>query len=583
MSSTASRRSTPPPYTADPGPEPPRADSRLAVAVLVLAGLVAAVAILYLGRETIFFYDDWGFVFERRDVSLDSLLTPHNGHLVFVPTLIYKALFATAGLESYWPYRVTALVLHLACVGLLFQIARPRLGAWPAAALGVVVLFMGAAWEVLLWPINLVYLVPLVAGLAAWLLLERPGRGRDVAASVLVATGLLSFALGVPVALGILTRLLLDPSERRRVWVAAVPLGLFAIWYLTFGQDNPSPQTSFSLSNLPDVPGYMLDMAVAAGAGLTGLGEPFRQIALVLLGTAVLARLIRSGLSPRLTAVLVMLFAFWGLTALSRADIGYPASSRYIYPSVVFILLVVCELPPATGRGWADTLRRPAALAVLATATCVAVVGNFDDLQRGGRFLRSAADNTIPALAALEVGGGEIDPAHRPQPRYAPQVSAGQYLGAVRDLGSALPGGLAAQLRDQSQATTIDTRLWVAEEVAVRPAPGGDPTGGRAPEVVLSIMGRARSRGACVDFAPIRTPSALDVRLPPGRGLVVSNPSRGRAGVRLRRFSQSFSTGPALGSLPPRSRRSLSVPDDGNSVPWVARIFAPGPVRVCSA
>ena len=71
--------------------------------MLALAGLVAAVVILYLGRETIFFYDDWGFVFERRDVSLDSLLTPHNGHLVFVPTLIYKVLFVTAGMSRTGP------------------------------------------------------------------------------------------------------------------------------------------------------------------------------------------------------------------------------------------------------------------------------------------------------------------------------------------------------------------------------------------------------------------------------------------------------------------------------------------------
>ncbi len=241
--------------------------------MLALAGLVAAVVILYLGRETIFFYDDWGFVFERRDVSLDSLLTPHNGHLVFVPTLIYKALFVTAGIESYWPYRVAALVLHLICVGLLFQIALPRVGAWPAAALGVVVLFLGSRlggaavadqpglprsrWS---------------PGLGAWLLIDRPGRARDVAASALVATALMSFALGVPVALGILTRLVLDPSVRRRAWIAALPLGLFAIWYLTFGQDNPSPQTSFSLSNLPDVPGYMLGHGGGGGGRAHGAG-----------------------------------------------------------------------------------------------------------------------------------------------------------------------------------------------------------------------------------------------------------------------------------------------------------------------
>ena len=404
----------------------------------------------------------------------------------------------------------------------------------------------------LLWPINLVYLMPLAAGMGAWLLIDRPGRARDVAASALVATALMSFALGVPVALGILTRLVLDRSLRRRAWIAALPLGLFAVWYLTFGQDNPSPQTSFSLSNLPDVPGYMWDMAVAAGAGLTGLGEPFRQISVALLGIAVLARVFRSGLSPGLTAALVALLSFWGLTALSRADLGYPASSRYIYPSVVFVLLVLCELPAATGRKWADTLgdrRRwrswPSWRAWPWSATSTSCETAGAPAQRGRQH------RSRPCCA----GGreGEIDPAHRPQPRYAPQVSAGQYLEAVRDLGSALPGGLTAPLRDQSQAITIDTRLWVAEEIGVRPAAGG--RAGRA----------KRARGGARDHGPSSRPRWLHrVRPHPDAGRAGRAPARRArpggvqpgpraAGMRLRRFSQTFSTGPAFGVVPPRS------------------------------
>ena len=97
---------------------------------LALAGLLAltAAVILYLGRSTTFYFDEWNFVLERRAWGLDALLEPHNEHLSLVPVLIYKALFSTLGIDAYAPYRVAGVVVHLIVLVLLFVYARRRVG-----------------------------------------------------------------------------------------------------------------------------------------------------------------------------------------------------------------------------------------------------------------------------------------------------------------------------------------------------------------------------------------------------------------------------------------------------------------------
>ena len=368
----------------------------------------------------------------------------------------------------------------------------------------------------LLWPINLVYLVPLAAGMGAWLLIDRPGRARDVTASALVATALMSFALGVPVALGILTRLVLDRSLRRRAWIAALPLGLFAVWYLTFWPGQPLAADE----RQPVEPARRARLHVGHGGGGSGRTHGVGRALQADRHRAARYRRAGTGLSLRALPWLGRgargAAVLRGLTALSRADIGYPASSRYIYPSVVFVLLVLCQLPAATGRRLGG---HPAATRGAGDR------GRPGGRGRGRQRRRAAKRRTLPAQrgrqhrarpCGAEVGRGEIDPAHRPQPRYAPQVSAGQYLEAVRDLGSALPGGLTAQLRDQSQAITIDTRLWVAEEIGLRPAASGEPAGRSAPEVELAIMGRARARGGCIEFVPTGHRPRWMCACPPG-------------------------------------------------------------------
>ena len=123
----------------------------------------------------------------RQDFDSDALFGPHNEHMVLVPVLIFKALWAATGLGGYWAFRLLVVLLHLACVVLVYAVARRRLGPWLALAPALVLLFLGTAWEIVLWPFEIQFLIPAAAGLGVLLLLEREDlRGDLIACGLLV-------------------------------------------------------------------------------------------------------------------------------------------------------------------------------------------------------------------------------------------------------------------------------------------------------------------------------------------------------------------------------------------------------------
>ena len=70
----------------------------------------------------------------RRGFNLDVLLRPHAEHILLAPTLIYKGIQATIGMEKLLPYAVVSTASFLASVVLLFLYLRRRVGEWLALA-----------------------------------------------------------------------------------------------------------------------------------------------------------------------------------------------------------------------------------------------------------------------------------------------------------------------------------------------------------------------------------------------------------------------------------------------------------------
>ena len=544
-----------------------RSPERLAVVAFACVAVLAAAWILREGRGLTFFYDEWNWVLERRH-GFDGLFEPHEGHLVVVPLLVFKALFAVVGVEPYWPYRLLAVLAHVLCAGLLFALVRRRLGDWLGLAAATVLLLLGAAWQVLLWPLEISFTLSVAAGLGALLALDAGTRRGDVVAAGCVLLALGSSGLGVAVAAGVFAELVLVPAHRRRVWVVVAPLALYAVWYLA-----ASPESQVQVANLDAAPRYVGDAAAGAVGAVTGLNAEFGRVLLVLAAVLVVRRLIAPGPLPvRLVAVLTMALVYWGLLALARADLAEPVASRYVYFGGVLVLLIVaCAVVPRPlgVAGWG----------LLSLAVLASVLSNVGDLRHGASGVHGVTNDVRAALAAVELAGDAVAAQTQPEPMGAPQIRAGDYRALVSDDGS--PVGGAEGVLDDGESTRIavDAALARVLGVAVTPAADGAPAAGAPPGVVAAIGGRARSTGSCVLYTAAGSGAALDLRLAPGTSIVLRDATK-PAELRLRRMSEAFSTGP-IGTVAAGATVRLAVPRDAIARPWVLRASPGGSLRAC--
>ena len=300
--------------------------------------VAAAVLILHETRGTTIWFDEWSWALERRGGSASSFLSSRTTSISLVPVALYKLLFATAGLDDYTPYRLMLVVAELACATLLFAYAQRRIGPVAALIPTALLLFLGPAWQNLLWPFQVAWFLSLGAGIGALMLLDRRDRLGDVGAAALLALSLASSGLGVAIAIGLVAELLLT---RRRAWVLAVPIALYAVWWLSY---RPA---GLIRHNIALTPGFAADAVAGSFGALSGLasspiGAQGDALAwgrpLAVAGGALLVWLLaaRRAATPRVLALLVMAVAFWVLTGLRRAELLRPDESRYLYVGVLF-------------------------------------------------------------------------------------------------------------------------------------------------------------------------------------------------------------------------------------------------------
>lgn len=400
---------------------------QLALVALGLAMLAAAVLMLVLTRRHNLSLDEVNFLLYRGGHGVDTFLEPYNEHVMVAPLLAYKVLFRLFGVDSYLPYRLTVVALHLLCAGVLYALARRRVGALPALVPAVVLLFLGTAWEVVLQLALIVFMLPLAAGLGMFLALERGDRRGDLIASACLLVAIASGSLGMIMAIGATVLILLGPDRGRRMArVVAAPVALYAVWWLAYGEGNLLDQWT----DLPRLLIRYLAANVAALAGFTYGAAPVLWTALAaLLAVAVgyaIARRVEAW--RELVALSAMTLAYWASVALFRPPLDELAS-RYIYPGSAFLLLLMAF---AYGR------RRipPAAGAAVVVALALVVASQLGDLRDGARSLDRRAEFLGPSLGALELARGQVADDFVPEPTRAPGATAGRYFSATGVFGS---------------------------------------------------------------------------------------------------------------------------------------------------
>ncbi|HWH95944.1 MAG TPA: hypothetical protein VNT03_18930 [Baekduia sp.] len=518
---------------------------RAPLAVLGVLLVIGAAVIWQAGHDLTFFFDEWDFVTGRRGVSTDSLLGDHNGHLSLLPVLAYKLLLQVFGLGHYWPYRLLLLILHLSAVVLLFMLARRRAGGGAALCAAALLLFLGAAWEDLVWAFQIGFVGATAAGLAMMLALDRDDRAGDVLAALLMAVGLASASIGIPFALVAIVDLALRGQWRRLARVTAVPVGVYLAWRLGWGHSEAT------MDNLDDAPSYafqMLQAAVggASGLGITAVGPTLGVV--VLAGFAV--AIARGAVWPRLLAVLAGVLSLWLLTALARGQLGEPQASRYIYPSVTLLLLAGLELWPRTavvsGR----------VLVVVGALVAVACLGNLQTLSTGATGIRAATSVVRAEQTALELARAKAPFDFQPDPSRAPQLIAGRYLSAVDAFGS--PALTQAELlkapEDQREAADdVLRRLELSPAHAVA-APRSDD-------------------GACQTV-----PSGGEVALPSGQ-VTFAAAKADVVQVRIKRYATAYPADPTLQVGGGASE--LAIAPDRGTQQWRAQVAGGPPARIC--
>ena len=552
---------------------------------LLLGVSLAASGVLLLAwhANLTFGIDDWDLLLRRRGFSVDVFLDPHARHLIIGPTIIYKAIQATLGMDGYLPYAVVAIAAFLASVVALFAYVERRVGAWVAVAAVLPILFMGTAYEDLLRAFQVGYFGSMAFGIAALLAIERHDPRGDVLACALLLASLafaeIAIAFGVAVALAIA----IQGGPIRRGWVVAVPALLYLIWFLAWGQQGPSELTAEHVATSPS---YVLNGFASSLGSLLGLGMPalfggtggldWGRPLLVLLVTVAVGWLIvsPSRRQPWILVALAVGLTFWFLTG-ANAGLGRPPNaSRYQYVGAVALVMIAAEL----GAGWRPGWR--GVLAVFAVAGAAAL-GNLSTLHQAYKSLAGLTPIVRGSLGGLEIAARTANPdllltEENSNFNYFAQLRAGPYLSAAEKFGS--PAYSEAELAGAPENARVaaDKVLNAALPISLLPGARRPPAGAAAPRLVGPARALVAARRSCLTVRAANGAAPV-LELPRG-GASLTAPPGVRVGLGLRRFAtESFPVSP--GRL--RRAGTLAIPPDLASEPWALQLFADGPVTVC--
>jgi hypothetical protein len=541
------------------------------VPTLLLAPALVAAAALTLGLtwHFTFLQDTWDFLINRRAFTADALLQPHNEHIVVIPVAIEQLFLHLFGMTSAKPEFVLLTVGLLVTTCLLFVYVRRRVGPWFALFATALILFLGPAWELLLWPFEISLLGSMLFGLAMLLALERDDRRGDVLACVCLALSLGFSSLGIPFVVAALVAVLISPRERRRqrAFVVVVPAALFLAWYVGWGHNA---ENHLSVRNVLASPHFVAE-SIAVGVGnLFGLGtNPISSATEIGWGTALVVLIVgllvwrqrgRPGFDPGLWPVAAAAATNWFLTAFNQMPGRAPASSRYQYASCIFILLLLANLLAKERFG-----RR--ALLVGAAVTALALGPNIVVLKDGSDTLEQQSVLTRADTAAIEIARRTVSPEFQLGPEVAGtptlvNILAGPYLEAVDQYGS--PAYTPSELEAAPEEGRKQADIVLGQAL---------------PLSTSTRVGLYRSGGAGKKCVTVTGGKPEEVKLGSGRTLIEVAPG-GAASLSLRRFARGeypVATDGAAGE----SRTTLNIPRDEAPQPWYLHVEAPQLVRVC--
>jgi hypothetical protein len=548
------------------------ADGGAALPAWWLLGILcvaSATMLLLLGSSFTFYSDEWVVVLLRPGFSADTILGPHNEHLVALPIVAYKALIAAFGLESQFPHRLLLVSSVLALAAVVFAYVRERAGNVLALLAAAMLLFLGPAWEDLLWPFQVAFMGALAAGVGALLALERDTPPRNLLAALLLVLSISISDLGLPFLLAATIIVLL----RRRpiqLWIPGISGILFAAWWLSYGHEASS---NVSLSNVARSPAYVLDSISNGLASIAGMGRPLASPAdafpwgrplLVLAVAATCIWLLRGGRpSSRVLAVAAAGMTFWFLTAASYIPGREPQVSRYQLVTCTFLILIAAEFFRPVRIG-------PAGLGLISAIALMAIGSNLGELREGYRFMEARSTYAKASLGALEIG----------RARFPAELQLVESISRDPALAGVFAGAYYERTDEDGPLPVYDPREIAAASPEVRQAVDSILAAGYALHLA-PVRGAALRRGAdCLRLAPRFDGRPRELIVSPGNVLITSLGS-GPVDIGVRRFAPSglsFS----LGGLAGNRSALIRIPPDRVGRTWYLRASGDSPLDVCA-
>lgn len=536
--------------------------------LVLLAALLAAAAVVLLnyGSNLTFFQDSWEFLMHRRDLSADAILEPHNEHIVLIPVLVNQALLRVFGMSSMTPELVALVITLLATAALVFVYVRRRLGPWPALIASALLLFLGPAWQDLLWPFQIGFAGSSLFGMATLLALENEEERWDRAACAFLVLSIAFSSLGLAFAVAAAVQLLQQRRRGggRRAWIVAVPLALYAAWWLGWGHEA---ENHVSAHNVLVSPRYVweglsasLDSLLALGTiadEVVGRSQYGAPLLIVLLALAAYGGYRRRGFFPGLWPVLAAAATFWFLAAFNTIPGREPYSSRYLYVGGLFAILIAANLLQGLRfNRWG--------LLAAGALTSVVVGFNLTPLREGRDFFEKQTVLTRSDLGAIEIAARTVEPSFALTPETAGtpflnEIEAGNYLEAEREYGS--PAYTSAELARAPEAGRVQADLVLANALPL----GIETTAGAG-----SGRGCAKVSGSSAAAPLPLRPGTTTVELGTG----------GNGTISLRRFATG-SYPLVTEGVPPDSTTRLYIPRDNSPRPWQLLVQAPQGAHLC--
>jgi hypothetical protein len=596
----------------------PLAIRRIAWALLAALMAASATLIWIWGRGETLLGDEWGYALRiATEPASTYLLNPPPGkHLIAIPLLFYKAAFEAWGISSDAPYQVAHIILLLLCGGLFFLLARRRVGDMLAVLATGVLLFLGPAWEVVATPLRIPSLISTAAGLGMLLLLERRDLRGDLGACILLVVSLASLSTGYAFAAAAVVLVLSrsTPERWRRAWVFAIPIALYAVWWLLEFQTGPNAAPiGRTLIDLPVYLGKSLGVTVLSVTGLVQAGSSgklvvppalYVVVAAILIGLLAWALLVQlrrpARFPPFLLAIAAALATFWVATAFAPGPERVPWASRYLYLDAVLWLLLLCEL----ARGL-DVPRRLTRVgwAVVGLAFLIVIAGNIRELHHEMTELVEESSYIRAGLTSFQMAGDNVEPAFRLDATLSPvaprrtsllgdklednglhlgQLTAAGYSIVIDKYGS--PAYRPAELPSLSPGVrrAADTVLARALGLQLQQAPAPAREADSAPTPITPAAGAWRAAGSgCLRLSP--SAGATSATLRPTSPVVEIRAGPQPATVTLGRFADG--TPVSVGAVPPGTASQLQIPPDApgenSPVQWRVGVAGASGAAVC--